>query len=104
MIDLEEVGKEIVKLLQPLYPVKIVLFGGYAPGTVTEDSDIDLHAVTNDDFIPHNRREKSKVCQKVAKSIQGTLRKFLADLIVHTKTMYQKAIDTKRFFINLCVV
>ena len=45
MIDIEEVKKEIVERLKPLNPDKIILFGSYAYGTPTEDSDIDLFLV-----------------------------------------------------------
>ena len=71
-----------------------MLFGSYARGTAAEDSDIDLYVVTNDDFILQNWREKSMIYQKVARNIQGVLRKYPADLIVHTKKICHKAIDT----------
>ena len=42
MIDIEELKPLIVKRLKPLNPDKIILFGSYAYGTPSEDSDIDL--------------------------------------------------------------
>ena len=41
MINIEELNPQIVKALMPLKPDKIILFGSYAYGTPTEDSDID---------------------------------------------------------------
>lgn len=42
MIDIEELKPLIVERLKPLDPDKIILFGSYANGTPTEESDIDL--------------------------------------------------------------
>lgn len=48
MIDIEVLKHEIVERLKPLDPDKIILFGSYAYGTPTEESDIDLFLVKND--------------------------------------------------------
>ena len=45
MIDIQALQKEIVDRLKPLEPKKIILFGSYACGNPTEDSDIDLFLV-----------------------------------------------------------
>lgn len=47
MIDIEELKPLIVERLKPLNPDKIILFGSYAYGTPTEESDIDLFLVKN---------------------------------------------------------
>lgn len=48
MVDIEVLKHEIVERLKPLDPDKIILFGSYAYGTPTEESDIDLFLVKND--------------------------------------------------------
>ncbi len=45
MVDIELLKHEIVERLKPLDPDKIILFGSYAYGTPTEESDIDLFLV-----------------------------------------------------------
>lgn len=45
MVDIQTLQKEIVERLKPLEPDKIILFGSYADGTATDDSDIDLFLV-----------------------------------------------------------
>ncbi|MEA2019014.1 MAG: nucleotidyltransferase domain-containing protein [Campylobacterota bacterium] len=45
MVDIEEIKDEIVERLKPLNPDKVILFGSYAYGTPTKDSDIDLFLV-----------------------------------------------------------
>lgn len=47
MVDIQKIEKEIVERLKPLDPEKIILFGSYAHGKATEDSDIDLFLVRN---------------------------------------------------------
>jgi len=42
MVDIERLKLEIIEKLKPLNPDKIILFGSYAYGHPTEDSDIDL--------------------------------------------------------------
>ncbi len=48
MIDIEKIKAEIVERLKPLNPEKIILFGSYAYGNPTEDSDIDLYVIKKD--------------------------------------------------------
>ena len=43
MINIETMKQEILQRLKPLDLDQIVLFGSYAYGTPTEDSDIDLY-------------------------------------------------------------
>ena len=42
-VDIEQLKHEIVERLKPLNLYKIILFGSYANGNPTEDSDIDLY-------------------------------------------------------------
>ncbi|MBC8323345.1 MAG: nucleotidyltransferase domain-containing protein [Candidatus Marinimicrobia bacterium] len=98
MINIEKLKPEIVERLKPLKPDKIILFGSYANGTATEDSDIDLYVVTNDDYMPKNYDENMQVYLKVASQIQDILQKYPTDLITHTKKMHEKFVKLNSFF------
>lgn len=98
MIDIEAVKHEIIERLKPLDLEKIILFGSYANGIPTEESDIDLYVVTKDDFIPQSWREKSNVTRKVSQSLRDLRSKFAIDLIVHTKQMNDKFIELDSAF------
>lgn len=50
--DIEQLRDRIA---QAVHPEKIFLFGSYAEGTATEDSDIDLVVVMESDCAPHKR-------------------------------------------------
>jgi len=52
MVNIEKLKEEIVERLLPLKPEKIFLFGSYANGTATDDSDIDLFLIRNDETSP----------------------------------------------------
>ena len=89
MVDIENIKKDIVERLKPLNPEKVILFGSYAYGNPTEDSDIDLYVVTNDDFMPQNFKEKNQLYLKVSRTIRGLRKTIAIDLIVHSKKMHE---------------
>jgi len=47
--------------LQHLNVSKVILFGSYAKGTQTDDSDIDLLVVTNDNFVFESFAQKMEL-------------------------------------------
>ena len=77
---------------------KIILFGSYARGTNTGESDVDLLVVTNDDFIPDSFAEKMEVKMKIANALNSIREHTDIDLIVYTKPMYKKFVELERSF------
>ena len=98
MVDIEVLKHEIVERLKPLNPDKIILFGSYAYGTPTEDSDIDLYVVTNDDFIPQSFRENNEFHLKIAGAMKDILERYPTDLLTHTKAMHKKFVEMDSMF------
>lgn len=98
MVDIEVLKHEIVERLKPLDPEKIILFGSYAYGTPTEDSDIDLYVVTKDNFIPQSWKEKSNIHLKVTRLIDSIRDILPIDTIVHTKAMHHKFVEMDSMF------
>ena len=85
-----EIISQIRLSLQHLNISKVILFGSYATGTHTDDSDIDLLVVTNDDFVFDSFSKKMEVKLQIANAL-NSLRRFAdIDLIVHTKPMYHQ--------------
>lgn len=89
---------EIVEKLKNLQPYKVILFGSYAYGTPTRDSDIDLLVVTADDFFPKSYDEKMKTHLKVSAVLREIMKQVPVDLIVYTKPMYQKFLEMGSMF------
>lgn len=50
-----QIGNIVERITEQIKPQKIVLFGSYAQGSPTEDSDIDLLVVTETDLPPAKR-------------------------------------------------
>ncbi len=98
MINIEELKFLIVERLKPLNPERVILFGSYANGDINDDSDIDLYVVTNDDFIPKNWKEKSKIYLKVSNKLRDLQKIIPIDLIVHTKAMNRKFVESGSSF------
>ena len=87
MVDIEVLKEEILERLRPLDPERVILFGSYAYGAPTEESDIDLYVVTKDDFVPATYQEKRELVRKVSRAIFDLRLQFPIDLIVHTRKM-----------------
>jgi len=98
MLNIEEIKAEIVKRLKTLNPEKIILFGSYAYGTPTKDSDIDLYIVTKDDFIPQSFKENSKIFLDYSNKIRSLQNIIPIDIITHTKKMHEKFIALNSSF------
>ena len=49
-IEIERLKQKIVERLKPLKPEKIILFGSYAYGKPSVDSDIDLFLIKDEDI------------------------------------------------------
>ncbi|MEA2011901.1 MAG: nucleotidyltransferase domain-containing protein [Verrucomicrobiota bacterium] len=98
--NINAIKKELIKNLQPISPLKVILFGSYAYGSPKEESDIDLYVVTKDDFIPKDYQEKRQLVRRVSKQIESLREKIAIDLLVHTKAMNEKFYKMKSSFAN----
>jgi len=82
MIDVEILKKEIVERLAPLEPDKIILFGSYAYGKPSEESDIDLFLLK--DISVEEMRNFRFVAKKALRDFQFKY-KIGVDLFVDSK-------------------
>ena len=87
MIDIEVLKPQIVEKLKPLNPKKIILFGSYAYGIPTEDSDLDLCIITES---AGTKIEKKSKIRNVLKGI--TVAK---DILVENEEYYLSHSDEK---------
>ncbi len=89
----EEIKNEIIEHLLPLNPEKVILFGSYAYGNPTADSDVDLYVVTKDNFTPATFDENFAVKKKVYLALKKFRKKYASDIIVHTLPVHQKFLE-----------
>ncbi len=93
-----EIITQINLSLKHLNIYKVILFGSYAKGTQSDNSDIDLLVVTNDNFIFESFAQKMEVKLKISSAL-NSLRNFAdIDLIVHTKPMHDRFIQINSGF------
>lgn len=87
----QKINKVVDKIVKEYQPEKIILFGSYAWGKPTEDSDVDLFIVKETE----NTRE-------LAREIDGSIRPrpFPIDLIVYRPESVEKSMAIKDFFIK----
>ena len=69
MKDIEKIKQDIVTALMPIKPEKIILFGSYAYGNPTEDSDLDICVVEKD--YDNKWEEKIKIRKALRKIRMG---------------------------------
>lgn len=85
--------KAVKRIADELDPEKIILFGSYAYGTPTPDSDVDL-------LVIMNTRQKTKDRYLTVGRLLRP-RQFPVDIIVKTPKEVEQALKNKRnFFIH----
>jgi uncharacterized protein len=94
----DELKRQISEALRPLNPETVILFGSYAWGQPTEDSDIDLYVVTQDDFVPATWRQRRDIVRQVSDRILDLRTRYPIDLLVHTKPMHRQFVETQSSF------
>jgi predicted nucleotidyltransferase len=88
----------LLQKLKQTKPEKIILFGSYAYGEPSEESDLDILVVTTDDIIPSSFSEKSRIYLRVSQAISDIKKDFPVDLIVHTIPMHKQFIEDNSLF------
>jgi predicted nucleotidyltransferase len=94
----DELRSQISESLKPVHPEKVILFGSYAWGQPTEDSDIDLYVVTQDDFVPATWRQRRDIVRGISDRILDLRTRYPIDLLVHTKPMHREFIERRSSF------
>jgi predicted nucleotidyltransferase len=94
----DELRNRICEALKPLHPEKVILFGSYAWGQPTEDSDIDLYVVTQDDFVPSTWRQRRDIVRRISNQILDLRTRYPIDLLVHTRPMHREFVERKSSF------
>jgi predicted nucleotidyltransferase len=77
------------QIVQQFHPQKVILFGSYAYGQTTEDSDVDLLVVMDTDESPLH------VAAKIAAAIEHP---FPLDIVVRTPVEFASAVHRRGVF------
>ncbi|MCP4268626.1 MAG: nucleotidyltransferase domain-containing protein [Candidatus Brocadiaceae bacterium] len=96
---IEGIEKEIVNRIFMAEKIsKIIVFGSYAYGRPSEDSDIDLLVVIDKDEYPRNYKEKSDNFLRISRAIRPIEKDIPIDLLVYTKSEFEKFVELGSLF------
>ncbi len=90
----------IINALKGIDVYKIVLFGSLSERNEHKDSDIDLAVILNSFEIPQNYRERIKNKLLVRNAILDISYEVPIDLVVYTRTEYEKSCEVNHPFIR----
>ena len=91
-VDERTLRKIVHRMVQALQPKKIILFGSYADGTPSPDSDVDLLVIMETSAPPAERY------LTVSRLLRP--RPFPVDILVKTPKEIRRALDQGDFFIR----
>jgi predicted nucleotidyltransferase len=92
MVTQAQINEIIKRIVENYNPERVIVFGSYAKGRATEDSDLDL-LIIKDTNIPRYKRGR-----EVRKYLRGL--KVPIDLIVYTEDEIQNWRHVKTAFIT----
>ncbi len=90
----EIILKMVEKIIKEYQPKKIILFGSYAYGEPTEDSDIDLLIIKDTDKRPIDR------WVEVKRVLRDTARTLPVSPLVYTEKEIEERMAIKDFFLK----
>jgi len=91
MIEAQKIYELRDKIVQQFRPQKVILFGSYAYGTPTEDSDVDLLVI-----LPFEGRNP----EKATEIWMATKPRFPLDLMVRKPTEYKERLAMGDYFLR----
>jgi uncharacterized protein len=91
MVEMHKILELSQKIAEAFEPEQIILFGSYAYGSPTEDSDVDLLVVG-----PY----EGQGFRKAAEILNHTNPKFSVDLLVRTAHELQQRLEWGDFFLR----
>jgi predicted nucleotidyltransferase len=95
MIEIAQINAVVKRIATRFNPDKIILFGSYAGGNPTIDSDLDLLVIQETDLPRHKRSFD------IQKALIGS--KIPMDIIVYTKKEFEQEQNEKFSFLNSAI-
>ena len=92
MVDRAQIRRFSEDVARKFRPEKIILFGSYAHGTATDDSDVDLLVI-----MPRTRERGERMSVRIRHAVP---RDFPLDLLVRTPAEISKRLRWGDFFLR----
>ncbi len=97
-MDTQKIISEITEIFKQEGVERVILFGSHANGNPSADSDIDLMIVVPFETSPSTHREKMDLYLHYNQFIKKFRAIVPIDLIVYTKTTYERFIGLNSMF------
>jgi len=99
-MDFNGILENLITSLIPSDPYKIILFGSYANGNPTEDSDIDLVVILDNNHVSKTFEERLEKKIYVKSLVLKINRKIPLDILVYSKEELNIIKEHGNFFIE----
>ena len=87
----EEIEQQVQTIVREFHPEKIILFGSYAKGQATPQSDVDLFVIIDSD------RSSWQLSEQISLAVEHI---FPMDIVVKTRKEVNKRLKHGDFFIE----
>jgi len=92
--------EEMTERLKELRPYKVILFGSYAKGNPTENSDLDVAVILDSDDIVGNFTEKMERRRSVTKAVREINYNIAMDIMVYSRAEIDYLKEKGNDFVN----
>jgi predicted nucleotidyltransferase len=96
----DDILNDLVNSLKASDPYKIILFGSYANGSETENSDIDLMVVLDNNDVSKTYEERQSKKLQVRRLVRNINYKMPLDILVYSKEELRKIKEYGNYFVD----
>jgi predicted nucleotidyltransferase len=97
---IDEILNELTICLKASNPYKIILFGSYVKGEATEDSDIDLMVILDNNNIAKTYEERMNKKLYIRKLVREINYQIALDILVYSKEELKMIKEKGNYFID----
>jgi predicted nucleotidyltransferase len=99
-MKIDEILNDLITCLKASDPYKIILFGSHANNSATDDSDIDLMVILDNNSIAKSYEERMNKKLYVRKLVREINYKTALDILVYSKEELKLIKENGNYFIN----
>jgi len=92
--------EEMTERLKVLKPYKVILFGSYANGNPTKDSDLDVLVILDSDDFVKSFKEKIERKMPISKILLEINYQIAMDILVYSRAEFECLKERDNFFIK----
>jgi predicted nucleotidyltransferase len=99
-MEINSILGDLINKLKVSDPYKIILFGSYANGNETENSDIDLMVILDNNDVSKTYAERQSKKLHIRKLVREINYKMALDILVYSKEELKKIKEYGNYFID----